>query len=90
MLKINLASQPCPNDKWGKQKNENLQKINSYPSLTVLGLAGPNSLQDVGTTKELNCRKLVFRRSASPWLLFGGLLTKMIEERKCWGIGTPT
>jgi hypothetical protein len=25
---IKLATQPCPNDKWGKQMNEILQKLN--------------------------------------------------------------
>jgi hypothetical protein len=35
---MKLATQPCPNDKWGKQINEIMQKLNDYPSLTVLGV----------------------------------------------------
>jgi hypothetical protein len=54
-----------------------LQKVKPYD----LGwLAKPNTFLGVGKkTKKL--QKINFRRSASPWLLFGGLLTMRIEER---------
>jgi hypothetical protein len=51
-------------------------------------LAKPSTFLGVG--KEIKMQKIIFKRSASPWLLFGGLLTMRRREGSVGKICTPT
>jgi hypothetical protein len=61
-----------------------LQQVKPYD----LGwLAKPSTFLGVG--KENKNAEIYFKRSASPWLLFGGLLTMRRGERSVGQVCTP-